>query len=459
MLRKLTNRIIPWGAIGLSLVFICTSHAGVLEDFQFNDSNGTTLGDAANSANNGNNWEPSTQLNNSSVLNGVFRIQNDDPGLNSSYLQIDNITSGTVWMVAEMDGWNFTPDPSGVSGDFEEIRFGFLTNDDLTGSTITAQMEIERNSTTGGIEINGQALGVGSNISATSLSFNQAQPFTSVLKLDKTANTYQILIDDGSGFTSIGSGNVDPARDGNSIRFSIGDNFAGSGEFFDVDRFYITDVDPVGIETDNLTLQVNTTTGMMEILNDGTTPFDIDWYRIESTTDDLNFNGWSSLSDRSVDAIDGIDPDSTVGNGIGETWDEAGGSDDGVLSESFLQSSSVFGNNRSETLGSAFKVGGDTDSLTFEYRSAINGAVFTGDIDFVTGGLAADINGDLKVDGADFLQIQRDNPSLIPNFQAEYGAGSSAQASSSAVPEPTALSLLAVMLAVTTLGVRRREVA
>lgn len=65
----------------------------------------------------------------------------------------------------------------------------------------------------------------------------------------------------------------------------------------------------------------------------------------------------------------------------------------------------------------------------------------------------ADVDGDGDVDGADFLQIQRDDPSLIAQWQAEYaGAGSSAAA---AVPEPTT-SLLA-LVSICTLGMVRRK--
>ena len=172
-------------------------------------------------------------------------------------------------------------------------------------------------------------------------------------------------------------------------------------------------------------------------------PFDINSYRIESTTNDLDFSSWNSFSDQTLDAVDGVDGDLIVGNGIGETWDEAGGSDDGVLAESFLQGSSVFGNGRSESLGNAFQVGGDTNSLSFQYRSATNGALFDGEIELVTGGLLADVDTDGDVDGADFLMIQRTNPALIPQWELEYGATTPLSASQ-AVPEPATGCLLAL---------------
>jgi hypothetical protein len=170
-----------------------------------------------------------------------------------------------------------------------------------------------------------------------------------------------------------------------------------------IDRVYLTDVSPI-LSIDKLTLQVNTVNGLTTILNDSGLSFDIDQYRIESATDDLDFANWNSLSDQGVDAVDGLDADSIVGNGVGETWDEAGGSDDGILAESFLLGSSVFDPAEAINIGQAFQVGG-TELLTFSYRDSVTGNVLTGDVDFVTD--SADFDGDGDIDGADFLIWQR----------------------------------------------------
>lgn len=56
----------------------------------------------------------------------------------------------------------------------------------------------------------------------------------------------------------------------------------------------------------------------------------------------------------------------------------------------------------------------------------------------VVANLTADADLDGDVDGADFLIIQRTNPALIPDWQAEYGLQSGPlQTTSTAVPEPT----------------------
>ena len=53
----------------------------------------------------------------------------------------------------------------------------------------------------------------------------------------------------------------------------------------------------------------------------------------------------------------------------------------------------------------------------------------------------ADLDGD--IDGADFLILQRTNPSLIADWQAQYGLGSPANSELATVPEPTTMWLVA----------------
>lgn len=64
--------------------------------------------------------------------------------------------------------------------------------------------------------------------------------------------------------------------------------------------------------------------------------------------------------------------------------------------------------------------------------------------------LTADLDLDDDVDGLDFLTIQRTDPSLIGDWQEQYGTGipaaAAAGATFAAVPEPTTLALLAVGL-------------
>jgi hypothetical protein len=160
--------------------------------------------------------------------------------------------------------------------------------------------------------------------------------------------------------------------------------------------------------------------------------------------------------------VDGPDGDSTLGNGTGETWDEAPGSSSKVLAERFLLGSSVFTPGRDETLGLAFQVGGDTNALTFQYRNADTGAIQTGLIELIATGPYGDFDGDGDVDGRDFLRWQRgSSPAPFSStdlavWQNAYGVGP--LSSLEAVPEPTALTLV-LSLAMGLVAVRRNRVS
>ena len=72
----------------------------------------------------------------------------------------------------------------------------------------------------------------------------------------------------------------------------------------------------------------------------------------------------------------------------------------------------------------------------------------------VLAALAADTEPDGDVDGADFLTLQRENPSLIPSWQTEYGSGATLLAAGTAVPEPLSHHFL---LAILTVSLPRRR--
>lgn len=238
MLNKFTLSTLAM--LGLSTA----THAAILEQFTFDDPSGTLLADAANTANPGNNWsEDATDMAPSAVTaTGAYNVVKANDNFGTNFLQTDNFSSGTVWWVMEVAGWNML--------DFnflenEEIRLNFLDNDTGTsGSTVTAALEIERD-IAGGLILFGDALGSGTGIAPVSLPLSMTGASTFVLELDKTANTYSIYYDLGAGFIDLGTGDVDPGRDGNSLRFVANNNFGSDGEFFAIDTFTITTTNPI----------------------------------------------------------------------------------------------------------------------------------------------------------------------------------------------------------------------
>ena len=394
-------------AILLSALAVATpaAQAVILEDFPFSDPNDTPLDNVVNTINltntwilGGNSWDPSA------VVNGSFRIDKTSTSLATAHIDIANVTTGKVWLVAEMSGWNYTATPSSTS---EEVRLSFLDNDNdpPSGSTITAQMQINRSG--GGLALVGNALpaGTATNIAGSyALPLVRSSPFAMVLELDKNLDQYSVYYKDDTdpyqllGTGELGVSTLNPGdRDGNSFRFASTGMFNDTGEFFDIDRIYLTDTSPIGgpVEPVGLTLQV-LSNGQVNIFNDTDTAISLNSYRVASPTSALNFAEWISLSDQNIDPVGG-------GNDPGETWDEAGGSNDDVLAESFLLGSSTIVPTGSLSLGRAFQPAG-MHNVTFQYLDSVSGAVTVGAVDYVVvAGVAGDYNDDGTVDAADYV--------------------------------------------------------
>jgi hypothetical protein len=227
---------------GLSQSF---SFATILEDFRFNDPDGTSLGAAANSANPGNQLIPDTDhVATIQVQGGSLNIVKNDTATVNEGLAFADVSSGTLWMVATFKNWSF-PGPA-IASDLEDIRFGFMGTEDITpppSSTVLAEMLIRRNTSTSGMEIIGTALGAaGTNTPAVAVNAVQTNPFTMAMKVDQTSNVYEVFYKDGTDpYVSIGTGNLEPSRDALVYRFTI-NNFIGdvANEFANLDRMYIT---------------------------------------------------------------------------------------------------------------------------------------------------------------------------------------------------------------------------
>jgi hypothetical protein len=463
--------------------WVTAADAAVLEEFTFSEPNDTPLDVAANSINPANTWIlGGASFDPSAVSNGNYRITKAATALATAHIDMANVTSGKVWLVAEIAGWNYTSTASSPS---EEVRFAFLDNDNSppSGSTITAQMDIRRQGA--GLALVGiGALGTGATNVAGSyaLPLVRSTPFQMALELDKTLDKYSVYYKDDTnpyqllGTAELGASTLNPGdRDGNSIRFAPTGTFSDAGEFFDINRIYLTDTSPIGGPVDPvaLTLQVYSN-GDVSIFNDTDDPISFNSYRIESPTTDLNFMDWNSLSDQGISAVDGTDPGTTPGDGIGETWDEAGGSDDGVLAESFLLGSTTMASMDTLDLGSAFQVGGDHSLLTFQYRDSGTGAIVTGDVEFLMApGVNGDYNDDGKVDAADYVVWRKyqGTSTPLPNdphggtigtlqfntWKSNFGnmaPGGGGGAGSSSVPEPGSACLF--LLALFTFAARHR---
>ncbi len=311
------------------------SEAVDLESFEFNDPFFTTLDLAVNTANPGNFWSVDfTDLTDSETDGaGNFRIAKFNDAFADNFLQIDNVDSSTVgsrYIVATMNGWNFR---NNVPGEGEELRFAFL-NDDTgnSGSTVAAEVRIDRNTDTEAIELRGLAVGAGSSNIADRATLATTQPasspFTMVLELNKTSNTYEVFWKDGTNPSqSLGIGQVSPGRDGNSVRMVVNNNFGSDlTEFLDIDRIAVTDTNPL---TDLLTLEVDRISGETKLINTtGSALSGLEAISITSGVGALDASGWMPITDN-------YDNSAGPGNGSVDADDDWAitSSTTGVLSE------------------------------------------------------------------------------------------------------------------------------
>jgi hypothetical protein len=239
--------------IALVLGLLCggsPANAALLEDFQFNDANNTSLANAANSASSHMWVEDTDHVSTIQVLNGKLNIIKNNTDFVTEGLEIDDVSSGTLWMVAEFSDWAIlgsAPDGNNV----EEIRFGFMGTSDLVpppSSTVLAEMMISRNFAANQFEISASALGAaGTAIAPAAINFVQNVPFVMAMKVDQTSNTYSVYYKNGAAaYALLGTGNLEPTRDALITRFTI-NNFIGdeAGEFANLDRFYVTNMNPI----------------------------------------------------------------------------------------------------------------------------------------------------------------------------------------------------------------------
>jgi hypothetical protein len=175
----------------------------------------------------------------------------------------------------------------------------------------------------------------------------------------------------------------------------------------------------------------------------------IDYYEITSAQNSLN-PSWAGFQGQN---IAGFPP----GNGTGNGWEKAGGSNAGVLAESYLTGNSAVVNTANISLGTAFNVGG-AQLLQFKY-----GANLT-----INPPQTGDYNNNGIVDGADYVLWR--NGGLLANdptpgnqpgdygvWRANFGNVSGptgpstlitgavvyvTSASASAVPEPSTVLLV-----------------
>ncbi|MCA9258445.1 MAG: LamG domain-containing protein [Planctomycetales bacterium] len=231
---------------------------------------------------------------------------------------------------------------------------------------------------------------------------------------------------------------ADPNFNGQINEFRIYDDALSAR---DVRASYLAGPTPLA----TMRLEVDVVSGQVSIHTDELAPVPIDYYVIESAAGALDADQWNSLDEQGRDAH---------GPGPGQAWEEADLSNANWISELYLTGASDVSSDQPLALGRAYNpevLGRGTDGdLTFQY-AVQGGSLATGEVVYVSSPVAGDFNGDGQVDGVDFLLWQRQfGESLDAQDYAAWEAAfgePSGQASSTAVPEPSAWLLALAIVA------------
>lgn len=220
----------------------------------------------------------------------------------------------------------------------------------------------------------------------------------------------------------------------------------------DVEDIEFTFFDPVRTETftpdviyvgekifNSLVLNIDLATGDATIENESPIAVGLQGYVIGSALGELN-STWDGI--RAIDATNWLEAGTSSANSLAE------------LNQNPNTAALALAAGATVNLGSVYTGDGNNQDLTFDFTIQGNAEPFSSVVKYNgTPPSSTDTDNDGDVDGADFLALQRDNPSLIPNWELDYPGGALG-ASAAAVPEPT--SIVLSLFGVVALGAWRR---
>jgi hypothetical protein len=358
-------------------------------------------------------------------------------------------------------------------------------NNDFLGSSVTAAVSGEAETTIAGNGPYTYALAAPSNIEQIDvysawMDFRAGQDlqilfstdgvnFTPVLNYKEASVGNEVVLSTIRNNTGLLGTNVTHVR----IDPTDGTGTAGAGGVYRE-----IDVIAAGLAPKPMELLVNTVSGKVSVNNQAVNAVLLDSYRIFSPSGSLNATGWSSLADRPT-PVAGF----PQGNGNGAGWEEGPASSANELVEWYLDDElapSSLAAGASLDLGTAFNTAVGQQDLLFSYRTITGTEVF-GSINYVDtppANVDGDFNGDNRVDAADYTvwrdrlgsntPLPNDNGLGTPisaqhyalwkqNFGQVGGAGSLA-AGGTAVPEPsTIIALFGACCGAMVLSQRRRR--
>ncbi|QEG34550.1 PEP-CTERM sorting domain-containing protein [Bythopirellula goksoeyrii] len=213
----------------------------IVTDFQFDDTLGTQIQSAANSAAGGLMFDVDTD-NDLVVTDGSGHL--DASGKNntefgSNYVDIAGITSGRVIGLFDVQ-WAFDENVYDSAQD-EEFRLSLIQFDPRS-TFVTGEIFFTRTSATE-VELVGNAVGTGATDTSTVTLGSSGQLLT-MLDVNLSASTMELLYssDNGTSFVSAGVGALDPTRGIESVRLVINEDFTGDRLL--IERFAVSHIIP-----------------------------------------------------------------------------------------------------------------------------------------------------------------------------------------------------------------------
>ncbi|VGO17488.1 hypothetical protein PDESU_06084 [Pontiella desulfatans] len=192
--------------VAATLLVAC-SYAGTLEDWQFNDANGTALNSVTNTGTVGSSWNfggPSTQAGDLNIGDATFYKWNPGSGTTFRTADFTELTSGQYIFEFVVSDWNMAgTDGLGVVNNGIKFAFGHTTN----GS---AQIEFEVAQAPGNDmrvrsqnSNNGNLSGTDAQNQLGSLNLTNTAPVTVQLLVDLDTGEWSTQVDAGSGFVAL----------------------------------------------------------------------------------------------------------------------------------------------------------------------------------------------------------------------------------------------------------------
>lgn len=221
------------------------ANATMIEEFLFDDPEGTALTAAANNASS-HLWDEDADTVDV-VTNGLGQLNaslkdNDEFGTNYVDNDVLGLSDGRILGVMELT-WDFqstlNPDEN------EEIRISLIQNDPRS-TFVVAEWEIQREDDDT-LTILGNGVGDGSSdlgpVVLNGGSLSQSAPFIAVVDAHLGASEYFVHYssDGGGSFTTLGPGDLDPTRNMvESLRMTLNNNLANDNIL--IDRVYLATI-------------------------------------------------------------------------------------------------------------------------------------------------------------------------------------------------------------------------